>query len=163
MTVLRLDTAAQIFHGGAEVTEVWHGGARIWENPATPPASIFSLTTPQSRKSGFTVSSATDTGVTLDRTATGRSWISWQVSWPVGSRIVFDWTTANPATGVWCSLDDVIGISSPTYNAMQNVSGGSGQVDFTIPGGGWSYFGWSINKGQATGLLTIRNFAVYAP
>lgn len=103
------------------------------------------------------------TGITLDRTSTGRSRISWAVNWPVGSRVVFDWVTANPATGVWCSLDDALGLSTPTHDLMRNVSGGGEHVDFTVPAAGYAYFGFSVSNGQATDLLTISQFAVHAP
>ena len=64
---------------------------------------------------------------------------------------------------MWCSLDDALGLSTPTHDLMRNVSGGGGHVDFTIPAAGYAYFGFSVSNGQATGLLTIRKFAVYAP
>lgn len=45
MSVLRLDTAAQVFHGGAEIGEVWHAGARLWAKPAAadPLAAHYGL------------------------------------------------------------------------------------------------------------------------
>ena len=158
---LDLTTALQIKGASGELLQL-KGQGFSWTKPSTA-TSIFSLATPQAGKSGFNVSSQTDTSIVLDRTTSNRSWISWAVSWPVGSRIVFDWQTANSATGVWCAMDDAIGLGSPAYYVLQNVSGGSGHADYTIPGTGWSYFGWFVNNGQATGLLTITNFAVYAP
>ena len=45
MSVLRLDTAARVFHGGAEIGEIWRGGARLWAKPAAadPLAAYYGL------------------------------------------------------------------------------------------------------------------------
>ena len=83
------------------------------------------------------------------------------MNWPAGARIIFDWETA-PAVRLLCGLDDVIGLGSLNHTIVNAV--GQGSVDYIIPaGGGWNYFGFSVSNGQAAGLVTIRNFAVYAP
>ena len=163
MPVMLLRDQQKAFLNGMEQQRAFLNGVAIWEKPVAAPVSIFSLTTIHAGKNGFNVSNQSDTTINLDRTSTSRSWISWSVSWPVGSRIVFDWSTLNAATGVWASLDDVLGLSSPTHDILRNVSGGSGHVDFTIPSGGFAYFGFRISNGQATSLLSITNFSVYAP
>ena len=153
---LDLKNAKRIWHGGQEVTRLWAGGG-AWAKPVTAPASIFSLTTPHSGKAGLDVTDATDTGIKLNRPSTTRGWISWAVNWPVGSRIIFNWSTT-PSIRVQCGLDDVIGMSSFNHVILNAV--GQGSVDYIIPaGGGWNYFGFNI----ATGLVTISNFGVYAP
>ncbi len=163
MALINPTGATAAWNASTAIDRIIYAGSQIWTKPAPAATSIFSLTAAQAGKNGFTASDATATGIALDRTSTGRSWISWAVNWPVGSRVVFDWVTANPATGVWCSLDDALGLSTPTHDLMRNVSGGGGHVDFTIPAAGYAYFGFSVSNGQATGLLTISKFAVYAP
>ena len=156
---LDLKNAKRIWHGGQEVTRLWAGGA-AWVKPVTAPASIFSLATPHSGKASINVVSATDTSIQLERPTTSRGWISWAVNWPVGSRVVFNWTTS-PSVRLYSGLDDVIGLGSLNHTIVNAV--GQGSVDYTIPaGGGWAYFGFSISNGQAAGLVTISNFGVYA-
>ena len=155
MPKLDLTTALQIKGASGELLQL-KGQGFSWSKPSAA-SSIFSLATPHSGKGGLNVTDATDTGIKLNRATTARGWISWAVNWPAKSRIVFDWSTT-PSIRVQCGLDDVINISSLNHTILNAV--GSGSVDYIIPaGGGWSYFGFNI----ATGLVTITNFAVYAP
>ena len=153
---LDLTTALQIKGASGELLQL-KGQGFSWVKPSAAQASIFSLATPHSGKGGLDVIDATDTGIKLNRPTTTRGWISWAVNWPAGSRIVFDWSTT-PSIRVQCGLDDALGLASFNHTILNAV--GSGSVDYIIPaGGGWSYFGFNI----ATGLVTITNFAVYAP
>jgi hypothetical protein len=157
---LDLKNAKRIWHGGQEVTRLW-AGRGAWVKPVTAPASIFSLTAAQAGKSGFSVTDATDTGIKLNRATTARGWVSWAVNWPVGSRVVFNWTTS-PSVHMYSGLDDVVGLGSLNHVIVNAV--GQGSVNYIIPaGGGWNYFGFSVSNGQAAGLVTISNLGVYAP
>ena len=158
--LLDLKNAKRIWHGGQEITRLWAGGA-AWAKPATAPVSIFSLTTAPAGKSVFNVTDATDTSIQLNRPSTSRGWVSWAVNWPAGSRVVFNWSTS-PSVRMYSGLDDVIGLGSLNHTIVNAV--GQGSVNYIIPaGGGWNYFGFSVSNGQAAGLVTIRNFGVYAP
>ena len=161
MALINPTGAIAAHHAATAIDRIVHAGTQIWAKPVTVPASIFSLTAAQAGKSGFNVTDATDTGIKLNRATTARGWISWAVNWPTGSRVVFDWSTS-PSVRMYSGLDDVIGLGS--LNHIMSNSVGSGSVDYTIPaGGGWNYFGFNVSNGQAAGLVTITNFAVYAP
>ena len=157
---LDLTTALQIKGASGELLQL-KGQGFSWVKPSATSASVFSLATPHSGKGVFNVTDATDTGITLGRSTTSRGWISWAVNWPAGARIMFNWATA-PSVRLLCGLDDIVGLGSLNHTIVNSI--GSGSVDYIIPtGGGWNYFGFSISNGQAAGLLTITNFAVYAP
>ena len=160
MPKLDLTTALQIKGASGELLQL-KGQGFSWVKPSATPASVFSLATPHSGKGGLDVTDATNTGIKLNRPTTARGWISWGVNWSPGSRVIFDWVTT-PSTRLLCGLDDAISFGSLNYTIVNAI--GRGTVDYIIPaGGGWSYFGFSISNGQAAGLLTITNFAVYAP
>ena len=156
---LDLTTALQIKGASGELLQL-KGQGFSWKKPSSA-TSIFSLTAAPAGKGGFNVTDATNTSIQLNRPSTSRGWISWKVGWLPGSRVVFNWSTS-PSVRMYSGLDDVIGLSSLNYT-MSNSSG-FGSVNYVIPaGGGWSYFGFTISSGQPAGILTISNFAVYAP
>lgn len=164
MAVIILRDQKKAFLNGAEQTGLFIAGQKVWAKPATAPVSIFSLATPRTGSSGFSLSNATDTGITLTDSATGRSWISWSVTWAAGSRIVFDWANVSSVSGLRAVLDDVIGISAPNLTVLPETSGMSGSVDYTIPAGGtYAYFGFGTPNGSPIQSINITNFAVYAP
>ena len=159
MPKLDLTTALQIKGASGELLQL-KGQGFSWSKPSAT-SSIFSLATPQAGKGGFNVTDATDTGIKLDRATTARGWVSWAVNWPTGSRVVFNWSIS-PSARLLCGLDDAIGVGSLNYTIVNAI--GQGSVNYIIPaGGGWSYFGFSVSNGQPAGLMTITNFAVYAP
>ena len=161
MALINPTGATAAYHAATAVDRIVYAGTQIWTKPVTAPASIFSLTAAPAGKSGFNVTDATDTGIKLNRAATSRGWISWAVNWPVGSRVVFNWTTS-PSVRMYSGLDDVVGLGSLNHTIVNAV--GQGSVNYIIPaGGGWNYFGFSVSNGQAAGLVTISNFGVYAP
>ena len=161
MALINPTGATAAYHAATAIDRIVYAGTQIWAKPVTAPASIFSLTVAPSGKSGFNVTDATDTGIKLNRAATTHGWISWAVNWPAGSRIIFDWSTA-PSVRLICGLDDVVGLGSLNHIIVNAV--GQGSADYIIPaGGGWNYFGFGVSNGQAAGLVSIRNFGVYAP
>ena len=156
---LDLTTALQIKGASGELLQL-KGQGFSWSKPSAA-SSIFSLATPQAGKGGANAVSATDTSIQLERPSTSRGWISWAVNWSPGSRVIFDWVTA-PSARLFCGLDDAIGVGSLNHTIVNAI--GQGSVDYIIPAsGGWSYFGFSVSNGQPAGLVTITNFAVYAP
>ena len=161
MALINPTGATAAYHAATAIDRIVYAGTQIWVKPVTAPASIFSLKTPHAGKGGLDVTVATDTGIKLNRPTTTRGWISWAVNWPAGERIIFNWETA-PAVRLLCGLDDVIGLGSLNHTIVNAV--GQGSVNYIIPAGGrWNYFGFSVSNGQAAGLVTITNFAVYAP
>ena len=161
MALINPTGATAAYHAATAIDRIVYAGTQIWAKPVTAPASIFSLTAAQAGKAGFNVTDATDTGIKLNRATTARGWVSWAVNWPAGAQIIFDWSTA-PHVRMYSGLDDVIGLGSLNHTISSSI--GSGSVNYIIPaGGGWNYFGFSVSNGQAVGLVTISNFAVYAP
>ena len=161
MALINPTGATAAYHAATAIDRIVYAGTQIWVKPVTAPASIFSLTAAQAGKSGFNVTDATDTRITLERSTTSRGWISWAVNWPAGARIIFDWSTA-PSVRMYSGLDDVVGLGSLNHTIVNSI--GQGSVNYIIPaGGGWNYFGFSVSNGQAAGLVTISNLKVYAP
>lgn len=160
MPLINTTGVVAVQHLSSEINKVMFTDIQVWKKQ-TAATSIFSLATPFSSKAGINVVSATDTSAQLERPSTSRGWISWAANWSPGSRIIFDWVTT-PSARLLCGLDDAIGLGSLNHTIVNAI--GRGSVDYIIPaGGGWNYFGFSISNGQAAGLLTITNFAVYAP
>ena len=97
----------------------------------------------------------------MDLTSTfgGRSYISWQVSWPIGTRIIFDYVASPPIYSRTSAVKEL----TPAVSNIINYSSGPARINFQITSSNpFSYFGFVITAAPPRDLK-IRNFQVLIP